>query len=46
MDGKTAGRLIDLAPAEVVGLIAPRALQVQSGINDKLIPIEQGRQAA
>ena len=38
-DGKTAGRLIDLAPAEVAGLIAPRALQVQSGINDKLIPI-------
>lgn len=45
-DGKTAGRLIDLAPAEVAGLIAPRALQVQSGINDRLIPIEQGRQAA
>ncbi len=45
-DGKNAGRLIDLAPAEVAGLIAPRALQVQSGINDKLIPIEQGRQAA
>ena len=36
----------DLAPAEVAGLIAHRALQVQSGINDKLIPIEQGRQTA
>lgn len=45
-DGKTDGRLIDLAPAEVASLIAPRALQVQSGIGDRLIPIEQGRQAA
>lgn len=45
-DGRTTGRLIELAPAEVAGLIAPRALQVQSGINDKLIPIEQDRQTA
>lgn len=40
------GRLFDLAPADVAALIAPRALQVQSGIGDKLIPIDQSRRAA
>jgi dienelactone hydrolase len=45
-DGKTAGRLIDMAPADVAALVAPRPLQVQSGIHDKLIPIEQGRRAS
>ncbi len=46
VDGKTEGRLLDLAPAEVAALIAPRPLQIQSGIGDKLIPIEGSRVAA
>lgn len=45
-DGKTGGRLRDMAPADVAALIAPRPLQVQSGTGDKLIPIDQGRRAA
>ncbi|MBM3761307.1 MAG: hypothetical protein FJW36_13795 [Acidobacteria bacterium] len=45
-DGKTAGRLFDMNPADVASLIAPRPLQVQSGIHDKLIPIDQSRQAS
>lgn len=40
------GRPVDVAPAEFVKLIAPRALQVQSGINDKGFPIESVRRAA
>jgi len=45
-DRKTDGRLLDLSPAEVAALIAPRPLQVQSGINDNSIPIDQSRSAA
>lgn len=45
-DGKTGGRLFDMAPADVASLVAPRPLQVQSGIHDKLIPIAQGRLAS
>jgi dienelactone hydrolase len=45
-DGKTEGRLLDLAPGEVAALVAPRPLQIQSGIQDKLIPIEQSRAGA
>jgi dienelactone hydrolase len=45
-DGKTEGRLLDLAPAEVAALVAPRPLQIQSGVHDKLIPIEGSRRGA
>ncbi len=45
-DGKTEGRLVDMSPPDVAALIAPRPLQVQSGINDKGLPIEQSRAAA
>ncbi len=44
--GKTEGRLVELAPAEVAALIAPRPLMVQSGKQDKLMPIEVSRKAA
>ncbi len=46
VDGSAEGRLLDLAPAEVAALIAPRPLQIQSGIRDNLIPIEGSRIAA
>lgn len=46
VDGTAEGRLLDLAPADVAALIAPRPLQIQSGIHDKLIPIEPSRLAA
>ncbi len=45
-DGQTEGRLLDLAPGEMAALVAPRPMQVQSGIADKLIPIEQSRAGA
>ena len=43
--GKTAGRLTDLSSDELVALIRPRPLQVQSGIHDKGFPIDNVRQA-
>jgi dienelactone hydrolase len=46
VDGTAEGRLLDLAPAEIAALIAPRPLQIQSGIRDNLIPIEPSRIAA
>ncbi|WP_051669565.1 alpha/beta hydrolase family protein [Bryobacter aggregatus] len=46
LDSKIEGRLLDLAPADVAGLIAPRALQIQTGIDDKSSPIDQARIAA
>jgi len=45
-DGKTAGVPIDLAPSDVAALIAPRPLQIQSGTNDKGLPIDKSRHAA
>lgn len=46
LDSKIEGRLLDLSPADVAGLIAPRALQIQTGIEDKSSPIDQARLAA
>jgi dienelactone hydrolase len=46
LDGKTDGRLIDVPPGEMAALVAPRPLQIQSGVGDKLIPIEGSRTAA
>jgi dienelactone hydrolase len=46
VDGKTEGRLMDMPPAEVAALIAPRPLQVQGGTNDKGLPIDKSRAAA
>jgi dienelactone hydrolase len=43
---KPGGRLIDLAPADVAALVCPRPLQVQSGVSDKLLPIDSARSAA
>lgn len=40
---KTDGRLFDMAGPDLVKLICPRPLQVQSGIHDKLLPIEEAR---
>jgi purine nucleoside permease/dienelactone hydrolase len=40
------GRPVDMAPAEFVRLIGPRALQVQSGVNDTGFPIDSVRRAA
>lgn len=37
------GRLFDLAGPDLIKLICPRALQIQSGVNDKLLPIEEAR---
>jgi dienelactone hydrolase len=44
--GPPAGRPIDLAGPELASLIAPRPLQVQSGVNDKGFPIDDVRAAA
>lgn len=40
------GRPVDAAVEDLVAMIAPRPLQVQSGINDKGMPIEGARRAA
>ncbi len=45
-DAKMEGRLLDLAPADVAGLVAPRPLQIQTGVDDKSSPIDQARIAA
>ncbi len=45
-DGKTEGRLLDLAPGEMAALVAPRPMQIQSGVKDPLIPIAQSRAGA
>jgi dienelactone hydrolase len=42
---KPAGRPTDLSSAELVRLISPRPLQVQSGIRDQGFPIDDVRQA-
>ncbi|MBY0503749.1 MAG: prolyl oligopeptidase family serine peptidase [Bryobacteraceae bacterium] len=44
--GKIEGRPLDLAPPELAGLIAPRPLQVQSGVSDKGFPIADVRVGA
>ena len=46
LDSRIEGRLLDLAPADVAGLVAPRPLQIQTGVVDKSSPIEQARLAA
>jgi dienelactone hydrolase len=45
-DGVTEGRPIDISSPDQVGLLAPRPLQIQVGIKDKLAPIETVRQTA
>jgi dienelactone hydrolase len=42
---KPAGRPTDLSSAELVRLISPRPLQVQNGIRDKGLPIDDVRKA-
>lgn len=42
---RPAGRPNDLSSAELVRLIAPRPLEVQNGINDKSLPIDDVRRA-
>ena len=37
------GRLYDLSPLRTALLIAPRALQIQSGVKDKGFPIDEVR---
>jgi dienelactone hydrolase len=37
------GRPVDISPWELVKLISPRPLQVQCGLNDKLLPIDSAR---
>ncbi len=44
--GKPEGRPHDLPGPELAALIAPRALQVQAGINDKGLPIDDVRAGA
>jgi hypothetical protein len=34
---------VDVPPAELVKMISPRPLQVQCGLNDKLVPIDSAR---
>lgn len=41
-----AGRPVDLLDWQMARIIAPRALQVQSGVKDKLLPIASARAAA
>ncbi|MDX2266571.1 MAG: hypothetical protein NW208_00600 [Bryobacter sp.] len=45
-DGKTGGRLLDIAPGEMAALVAPRPLQIQSGIKDQPIPIYHSRRGS
>jgi len=40
------GRPVDMPGPDLVSLIAPRALQIQNGVNDKGLPIEMVRRAA
>lgn len=40
------GRPMDMPGADLAGLIAPRALQLQNGVSDKGLPIEMVRRAA
>lgn len=44
--GAEEGRPVDMAGPELASLVAPRALQVQAGVNDKGFPIDDVRQAA
>jgi len=45
-NGAPEGRPVDMGGPELASLIAPRALQVQAGVNDKGLPIADVRRAA
>ncbi len=45
-DGVTEGRPVDITSPDQVALIAPRPLQIQVGVNDKLAPIDTVRETA
>lgn len=45
-DGVTEGRPLDITSPEMVALIAPRPLQIQSGLKDTQAPIDTVRETA